>query len=95
MHLAYDFAALQSSHKLEVCATEHLGTLRRLTGKWADPRSASILACDFAANVRVTTETVVLRSFPKPHSPGCCFWQHAAALVNGAFEKAVRNARFE
>ena len=26
--------------------TEHLGTLRRLTGKWADPRSASILACD-------------------------------------------------
>jgi hypothetical protein len=46
MHLAYDFAALQSSHKLEAYATEHLGTLRRLTGKWADPRSASILACD-------------------------------------------------
>ena len=52
---ACDFAALRCSRKLEGYATEHLGTLRRLTGQWADPRSASILLVTVASRSPVAS----------------------------------------
>jgi hypothetical protein len=51
-------------------------------GKRFGEGSISIFACDFAACFKVTTETVVLRSFPQPRSPGCCFGEHAHETRN-------------